>query len=193
MAANNAFETLQSLCISRKSTRRFANKEVSFDLLEKIISVAKTSPYASNFKNWDIQVVSSKELINNVSDSVQVKIQELELLVKDDLRAYFQNYSKSFVFFNEAPVLLVLSYRISPVMQGLMGSNANEEILKWERDNFTKSISCVAMLILLAAESLGLGACYMTGPIIDQDKIMKIIESKPGRELGAIIPIGYKD
>ncbi len=68
----------------------------------------------------------------------------------------------------------------------------NSGVLRqWERDNFTKSISCVVMLVLLAAESLGLGACYMTGPLIAEKEIGKIINIKKGRNIGAIIPLGY--
>jgi nitroreductase len=74
----------------------------------------------------------------------------------------------------------------------MLGANAQQDILQWERDNYTKSISCVAMMVLLAAESLGLGACYMTGPLIAQNQIMEIAKTKPGREIGALIPIGYK-
>jgi nitroreductase len=47
------------------------------------------------------------------------------------------------------------------------------------------------MLILLAAESLGLGACYMTGPLIAGEELAQITGLSAGQEIGAIIPIGY--
>jgi nitroreductase len=65
------------------------------------------------------------------------------------------------------------------------------EISEWERDSYVKSISCVAMMILLVCESLGLGACYMTGPLIAENEISQIIKLKKGRNIGAIIPIGF--
>jgi len=49
------------------------------------------------------------------------------------------------------------------------------------------------MLLLLAAQSIGLNACYLTGPIIAQNEILKLINAKQGKEIGAIIPIGYKN
>jgi nitroreductase len=188
----NNFEILKFLCESRKSTRSFSDKTVSDSSIEKIMQIVRTSPYASGLKNWEIQVVTSKEIMEKMAEQVAQKVQGMKPFVRDDVQEYFENYSKSFLFFKTAPVLFILTFRVSPLMTSIMGRNAPVEIQAWERDNFTKSISCAAMLVLLAAESLGLGACYMTGPLIAQYEIMKLIGSKPGREIGSIIPVGYK-
>jgi nitroreductase len=66
------------------------------------------------------------------------------------------------------------------------------ELLQWERDNYVKSIACVAMLILLAAESLGLAACHMTGGLIAEDALGPLAKIRKGRSIGALIPIGYR-
>lgn len=190
--ANNNYEILKSICQNRKSTRRFSDKGVPEEAIQRIIKIAKTSPYASGLKNWDIQVITSRDLIIKAAESVHKKTSEMAASIKDDFKDYFINYTKSFSFFENAPVLIILTFRVPPIIVGLMGKNATPEVLQWERDNFNKSISCVAMLVLLAAEAQGLGACFMTGPIIAQEAIMKITGSKPGREIGAIIPIGFK-
>lgn len=96
------------------------------------------------------------------------------------------------MFFREAPLLIIPYFKVTPVMKSLLRESITESLLQWERDNSVKSISCVSMLILLAAESLGLGACYMTGPLIAEREISEILNIPPGRETGAIIPIGYK-
>ena len=61
----------------------------------------------------------------------------------------------------------------------------------WEKDNFVKSISCVAMLVLLAAESLGLGSCYMTGPLIAEKQIKEFLGIQENKVIGALLPIGF--
>jgi nitroreductase len=186
------YEILKKICQNRKSTRKFSNREIAREDIDKIISLAQNSPYASGLKNWDIQVITDIEMIKQIAQSVRQKVTEWESEIRDDFREHFVNYANNFTLFESAPVLFVLNFRVSPVMAHMFGNNINNDILTWERDNFTKSISCVAMLILLAAESLGLGACYMTGPLIAQDKIKPLIKTKPGREIGAIIPVGYK-
>jgi nitroreductase len=48
------------------------------------------------------------------------------------------------------------------------------------------------MLILLAAESLGLAACYMTGPLLAQTEIAHLLNVKRGRDVAAVIPVGFR-
>lgn len=186
------YEILKNICQRRKSNRKFFNREISKDDIDKIIAVAESSPYASGLKNWDIQVITDVDMIKQIAHGVREKVKDWEPEIRDDFREHFVNYARNFTFFEDAPVLFILNFRVSPVMAHMFGSNIKNDILTWERDNFTKSISCVAMLILLAAESLGLGACYMTGPLIAQDKIKPLLKTKPGREIGALIPVGYK-
>ena len=189
----NKYEILKSICQARKSVRHFSGKEVPEDSIQKIIEIARTSPYASGLMNWDIEVVKSNEVISQMAECIRQKADKISLLVREDLRQGFLNYSKNFTFFKNAPVIFILTFRVSPVMKAMMGNNAEAEVMQWERDNFTKSISCVAMLVLLAAESLGYGACYMTGPLIAQNEIMALLKVRPGREIGAVIPIGFKE
>ena len=77
-------------------------------------------------------------------------------------------------------------------MKSMLREGATPEILGWEHDNLTKSLSCVAMMILLAAESLGLGACYMTGPLLAGTDLNATLGLRDNFLLGAIIPVGHK-
>jgi nitroreductase len=63
-----------------------------------------------------------------------------------------------------------------------MVENPGDAVQRWERDNFVKSISCVAILVLLAAESLGLGACLMTGPLGAEEELARRIGVKENRK-----------
>lgn len=188
---NEKYQLLKAIAQSRESTRTFSEKQVADEELEKIIDIAQTSPYASGKKNWEIIVIKEKEQIRAISEAVRSWIEIYSKEVREDFRESFLNYSKNFSSFENAPVILIPVFRHSRSVS-LMTASANPEIIEWERDAWVKSISCVSMLILLAAESLDLGACYMTGPLIAENKIKEIIAIKPGRSIGAIITIGHK-
>ncbi len=182
------YEDFLTLCQKRKSIRQFSSKPIDPVMLEKILAAAKTAPYASGRTNWEIITVTEKEVITALAEAVDRYIQNLP--VKGDFRESFITYAQNFSAFKTAPVLIIPAFRISQGISGMFEA-ATPEQLQWERDALVKSISCVCMLILLAAESLGLGACYMTGPLIAQQELKKRLPIKPGRELGAIIPVGY--
>jgi nitroreductase len=185
----DSYENLKMLCQKRKSVREFEDKKIPDEVIEKIIQISTTSPFVSNKKKWDVIAITDKKIIKECSEVVRNRIRIMEKKVRSDLVEDFKSYSRNFYFFENAPVIFILTFRIS---HGLSILLPEPEIIEWERDNFVKSISCAGMLVLLAAESLELGTCYMTGPLIAEKEIAEILKIKSGRNIGAIIPAGYK-
>jgi nitroreductase len=191
MTTEQKYNILNEICQARKSTRDFLDRPVPPELVEKISEIALTSPYASNKKNWEITKVDDRAVIAAIAGTVEAHVLVLLEQIRADLKNDFMAYAAHFSAFKSAPLLLILTFRSAPSLS-LMLSDSNDKILRWEQETYAKSIACVAMLILLAAESLGLGSCFMTGPLLAEEEIGKIIKIKPGRSLGAVIPVGYK-
>lgn len=187
---------LENLCDRRRSVREFKKKKVSNEYIEKIKKIAHTSPYASGRKNWELVTVTAEEDIRAIAETVETRVQTVSGEIRGDLRESFLQYAGHFTIFRNAPALFIPTFRIAPGLSVLLSGrgcdseSANQWAL-WERDNYVKSISCVAMLVLMAAESLGLGACYMTGPLIAEKEIGQIVNIKKGRNIGAVIPVGW--
>jgi nitroreductase len=191
MGEMDRYEVLKKICAARRSTRMFSDRMPPREMIDKIKEIGLTAPYASGKKNWDIMIVDDCELIDRIAEEAEEKIKGLGELIRPDFRHSFLEYAKSFTTFRTAPVIFVLVYRIAGTLS-LIIDEPSREVLDWERDTCTKSISCPAMLILLAAESLGLGACYMTGALIAEKEIGELIKIGRGRSIGTIIPVGYK-
>lgn len=185
-----SYEELKTICEHRASTRSFNGSPVSDEDIQRIRHIALTSPYASGRKNWELLVVNERSIIDRMANAVNKKSRDVFSRVRDDFKEYLDGYARNFVAFSSAPVLFIPVFR---VVSTLSMTIADEDlhIVQWERDNFVKSISCVAMLILLAAESLGLASCYMTGPLIAEEEIAQLIGVKRGYSIGAVIPVGY--
>lgn len=169
----------------------FEDRTVPEDIIERIKKVAYTSPYASGKKNWEITAVTDKGLLSKMKTVIERRTQEIQNKIRPDMREQFAAYAQNFTFFASAPAVFIPTFRVAPSLS-LMISGPDEDIIKWERENYVKSISCVAMLVLLAAESLGLGACFMTGPLIADKELCELLKTPVGKSIGALIPIGYK-
>ena len=187
---NDLYHSFKTLCGQRKSVRDFADQPVSSEDIERIKQIALTSPYASGRKNWNIIVVDDKATIQKMAEVVRSRSEQLKERLQEDFVESYSAYAEHFSVFEKAPVIFVPIFRISPGLSYML-QEPDDTILQWERDSYVKSISCVAMLILLAAESLGLGGCYMTGALIAEEEIKKVIHIKKGRNIGSIIPAGY--
>jgi nitroreductase len=187
----NHYEALLEIASRRKSVRHFAETPVPEQLIEKIVKIAHLSPYASGRKNWGIEVVKDQFIIKQAAQAVSDKVIKIKSNIPEDSQNDFTDYAENFTCFKNAPLLLIPYFRVSPTVSIMMRSPQGS-LTEWERDSFVKSISCVAMMVLLASESLGLGACCVTGALIAEDELLPIFKIKPGRRIGALIPVGYK-
>jgi nitroreductase len=186
----DAYASLESICTARHSTRRFLDKPVPQPLIEKILAIARTSPFAAGSKSWEILVVQEQDRIAEAARFVRSRVEDLHSSITPAFQQEFLEYAKYFSAFESAPTLLLPVFKVIPTLT-LMLPQPPESIIRMESENFVKSISCVAMLILLGAQSLGLASCYMTGSLVAEEEIGRLVKIKPGRRIGAIIPLGY--
>ena len=189
---DNRYEQLLDILSTRHSCRRFSGEPVSEEDIRKILDAAGRSPFASGRKNWKIAVIRDKEQLKAIADCVREQSVEISKGMDREAASMFLRYSSSFTFFENAAALFVPYCRETATMNSLLGGQASEEINAWEHDNITKSLSCVAMLIILAAESLNLGACYMTGPLLAGRQLNASLGIKENFVIGALIPVGHK-
>ena len=187
---DNLYDALKTIADRRKSVREFSDDPVSDDDIRKILNIAETSPYASERGNWGVETIRDGAVIRAAADAVDRKCADIQSRMKCDYGDRFAEYARNFSFFRNAPVLLATYFRISPSVSIMMNS-PDESVLTWERDNLIKSVSCVNMLILLAVESLSLGACCVTGALVAEKELCDILRIKNGRNIGALIPIGH--
>ncbi len=187
------YAPLLSLAEQRRSCRRFdGEKPVSEEEVERILAVAQRAPFASGRSGWKVAAVRDRETIAALAAQVRASAEALAARMDGDAVPFWRRYAESFTFFESAPLLLVPYCRETSTMKSILREQATDDILAWEHDNLTKSLSCVAMMILLAAESLGLGACYMTGPLLAGKDLNGILGLRDNFLPGAIIPIGHK-
>jgi len=183
------YEAFRELSMTRHSVREFENTKIPQDMIDNILELAATAPYASGKKNWDIKVIDDTTTIQAIANSIEAYTTALAPTIREDFREGFIQYSQSFIAFKDAPLILIPTFKINYSLSLMV---EDEAIREWERDNYVKSIAALSMLVHQGAHALGLGSCYMTGGVIAQEQIKKIIKIKPRHEIAAIIPIGFK-
>jgi nitroreductase len=184
------YPALEAICTARHSTREFLDRPVPRELVEKILTIARTSPYAGGSKKWEVLVVHEKDRIAEAVRIVRSRVEELNLQVRPAFQEGFLEYARYFSAFEHAPVLLLPVFKAKPTL-ALTFREPPESVVRLESENYVKSISCVTMLILLAAESLGLASCFMTGALLAEDELGRLVGIKPSYRIGAVIPVGY--
>ena len=168
---------------TRKSIRKYEREDVDLNLIKKIIEISVNSPSGGNAQNWFTYIIKNKDILNRMRSEVETVYKKV--IGKDAPGVY--------TFFNEAPVVLAV------VQKPYIGSLDN--ILEKEDKNRNydrkfivnpglQGVSSFITHILLVAHNEGLGACWMTGPLIAKPEIESMLGVKKPDNLVALIPIG---
>ncbi len=130
---NPTIETI----LNRRSVRDYSDKQIKDEDLDLILKAGSYAPSASNIQSWHFTVVQSKEIIKQLSEEAKKE------LLKSG-HEMFRNVAsnKSFDLFYGAPTIIVVSGESEAPVPQLDCAAATENML-------------------LAAESLGIGSCWV--------------------------------
>ena len=172
-------KTLQLLRMNR-STRNYQQKKVPRDLIENVFNAMRYAPSAGNARLWKYKVLSDPEKIKTLGDIISRTMYAYwGFNSYDQAKKYFESMGRQDIF-NRAPIVIILYLeRNAPnnIMYAIWGADTGVAITYGR----------------LAAESLGLGTCWMNvilGAIsVRKEEILEILGIK-GLVLGAMT-LGY--
>lgn len=174
----NTYESI----LTRRSTRKYLNKPVSKELLEKIIETGRYAPSGGNSQSNHFIVIQNKQIIDRLVKMVEKAFSKME--ITENMYRSLQNsinLSKKggYVFSYNAPVLIIVANK---------------------RDYGNNQADCAIALenMMLEANELDLGSCYINQlKWLNEDrKILSYLQSlvmkEDERVYGSLI-IGYPD
>jgi nitroreductase len=192
MEKNRNYIALLETIRDRRSIRRFEQTPVSEPLLQQILEAARWAPSAGNRQALRFLVVRDRATIEALAQGVREATAELGSQLRDGLAADTVAYMKSFEHFSGAPVLVVPIYRqgVDLLRAGQRPEGGESPPAARELDAIS-SVSAATMNLLLAAHALGLGACWMTGPLVAEASLAQTLGVPQGWRVAALIPVGY--
>lgn len=174
----NTYESI----LTRRSTRKYLNKPVSKELLEKIIETGRYAPSGGNSQSNHFIVIQNKQIIDRLVKMVEKAFSKME--ITENMYISLQNsinLSKKggYVFSYNAPVLIIVANK---------------------RDYGNNQADCAIALenMMLEANELDLGSCYINQLkwLNEGRKILSYLQSlgmkEDERVYGSLI-IGYPD
>jgi nitroreductase len=181
------YEQLLELIQSRRSVRRFDERAVSREDLDKLLEAARWAPSNHNRQPWKFRVMEDRdrirELAQQVRRGIECKLQSLSEMAATHAAGLVQYGS----FFSAAPVLIVAMHK-PPIAAAtpLWDGTRNPELVSGE----PLSVAMAIQNLLLAAHTLGLGACVLTAPLL-ADNLTEILQVQPGFVVTSLIAVGH--
>jgi nitroreductase len=185
---------------NRRTIRKYLNKDVPDELLVQAFDLARWAPSGGNFQSWKFLVVKNRETVKRVADAFQEKIDTLASWPEaQEYAETAERYRENASFFREAPVLIAaLSGEYKSVADLILSKRQGKDPLAAQMIENRRSaptriqqVGGFVAHLLLVLHSMGLGACWMSGPLVAKGEIEEILEVPEGWDLVALIPVGY--
>jgi nitroreductase len=152
------------LIISRQSDRKYSDKPVEKEKLDRIIEAGRMAPSACNAQPWKFIVVTEPMLIGKISEAASAKLIGMNTFVA------------------QAPVQLIV-VREKPNMSSKVGSTIKN------KDYSLIDIGIASENICLQARAEGIGSCIIGW--FDEKMLRKLLAIPRSKRVELIITIGY--
>lgn len=175
----------------RRTYRDYSDREVSDEILEKVISAAFKAPTNDHLRQLEFVVVRGKENIAKVIAPLAKNMAAFKDLVfevdesgdKDKMEMFADALPKQQRMLMQSGLLIIPFFR---QMQSPLLHPAEQSSL-----NYFASAWCAVENMLLAATDAGLGAVFHI-PVADEvEQIKKIVNTPEGYEFTCLLTIGY--
>ncbi|ABS41638.1 nitroreductase family protein [Clostridium botulinum] len=151
---------------SRRSIRKYMNKSVEDEKIIQLIESARLAPSGSNTQPWHFIVVKS-----------------------DITRGRLAKVSHNQEWMMAAPVFIVCVADIRSRIKGDVELSLNENSPQQELKQIIRDTSIAVEHLVLSAENLGLGTCWVAW--FTQEEIRPILNIPYDKYVVSIITIGY--
>lgn len=141
---------LFELLSQRHSVRKFEDRPVPGELIDKILLAANTAPVGSNlYKDVHLTVVQDRAVLHKIAEAARYRMKDRATMkaITESIRNHPQQ--KEMDPFYGAPVVIFVSHRRQDLQPGIQYCN----------------VTSIVQTMHLAAAELGLGSVYMWGSL----------------------------
>jgi nitroreductase len=157
---------LLNLMENRQSERKYLDKPVESEKIEKILHAGRIAPSACNGQPWKFIVVNDSEKLREVAAAASAKTLKMN------------------TFVDQAPVLIVIIREKSN-----LSSRAGALVKDKDYSLIDIGIATASMAYMAAAE--GLGTCIIGW--LDEKKIRQTLSIPKTKRIELILSVGYTD
>lgn len=172
--------------LTRRSIRRYQQKQVPRDLIERLLKAAIWAPNAHNRQSWRFVVIRDAERQHLLAKRLAERWEE-EMRAEGQSEEQIKLHTKrSYERITGASVLVVGCLSMS---EAVMSGDERHRRLEWQMA--VQSTALALGQLLLAAQHEGLAACWLCAPLFAPDVVRDVLALPGDWEPQALITLGY--
>ena len=168
----------------RRSVRKYQARPVPQELIKEVLLAAGWAPSAHNAQPWRFIVLVDPRLKRRLAETMANAW--AADMAKEGTTVEPDTFKLRVERFATTPTLMLACLS----MEGMI-KFPDVERQRCERDLAMQSLAAALQNLLLAAQSLGLGACWFCAPAFCKETVREVLEIPDEVEPEALIAIGY--
>lgn len=184
MNTNNT--SLLGLIQSRRSIRRYSTQPIPREWIHQMLNAAIWAPSAHNRQPWRFVVIEKEDTKEHLATSMGARLQRdlsadhvpQDIIDKDVNRSYDRITS--------APIIIVVCMTVID-----MDVYSDKKRNHFESVMAIQSSAMAGQNLLLMAEELGLGACWMCAPLFCPDVVQDALGLPEDWQAQGMITLGF--
>ena len=190
-------EAMLDFLSTRRSVRAFTATPVPREVLERLMQAAVTAPSPTNRQPWRFAVVTRASLRQRLTEAVRTRAEEMKAIIRQGHHA--DDFGQYGDFFHEplatAAAIIVPQYRVYPDLIANLVASGGGDPSKFHTAASMQaelcSTSAAVMALLQQALAEGLGACWMSGPMIARDAVQGLLDIREPWKMVGAVAVGY--
>ena len=178
--------TLLELIQTRRSIRRYADRPVPPEIVERLLTAAIWAPSAHNRQPWRFAALTDAAVKDRLARAMGDRLRADRLADGDPAQVVEADTSRSYARITGAPIVVVACLTMRD-----MDAYPDTRRKKAEYLMAAQSVAMAVQNLLLAAHAEGLGACWMCAPLFCADVVREALSLPDDWEAQALITLGY--
>jgi coenzyme F420-0:L-glutamate ligase / coenzyme F420-1:gamma-L-glutamate ligase len=170
----------------RRSIRRYLGFPVARGLVDSLLAAATAAPSAHNRQPWRFLVIEEQSTKQRLAQAMGERLRSDRLRDGDPLDGIEGDVSRSHARLTGAPVIILVCMTMAD-----MDRYPDDRRNQAERAMAVQGTAMAAQNLLVAAHTVGLGACWMCAPLFCPETVGATLTLPSDWEPQAIITLGY--
>jgi coenzyme F420-0:L-glutamate ligase/coenzyme F420-1:gamma-L-glutamate ligase len=179
-------EELYQLIKNRRAIRRYEDRPIPEELIERLLTAAIWAPSAHNRQPWRFAVLKSFVSKDKLAKAMGDKLRQDRLSDGDSERVIERDVSRSYGRITGAPVVIL--FFLSMVDMDHYPDKRRREA---ERQMAVQSVAMAVQNMWLAAAVEGLGACWLCAPLFVPHLVQETLGLPEDWQAQGLLTLGW--
>jgi len=181
-----------ALLQGRASHRKLTSEPVADETVRTLIDCARLAPSGHNFQPWRFIAMRNPRLLQQLADAVGRKVEAVLPALPAETAAELSRYRFFLEHFRASPLTIAVVSRETDYVTTQVRRRADAAMPATGLLNMTLlGVGAAINNLLLAAQALGYGTCWLTGPLdYAQPELEALLDIAPPEHLVSLITVG---